>query len=99
MKAMCFGLVALLALSACKTTVQTEYEKSNYLTEGYKDRPLSDFMIANGATPIDMFDMPSGRVFIFDLPCRSWWYTRRVAPSKSPASFVVERVEVKGYCP
>jgi len=86
-------------LAGCTTDEQIS-NKSAYLTSGYVGRPLSDFMLQNGINPENMFDMPqSVRVFVFGPPCVSWWHTKRINDEATPASFIVEKVVVTGYCP
>jgi hypothetical protein len=97
MRCSIIGVAAVLG--ACTTAEQTA-DKSAYLNASYLGRPLSDFIFQNGLNPENMFDMPQGRrVFIFGPPCVSWWHTKRVGAEATPTNFVVERVEVRGYCP
>jgi hypothetical protein len=86
------------ALAGC-TTVEQEADKSAYLNAGYVGRPLSDFMVKNGATPDEFFDLAGQRVFLFSVPCNSWWYTKPLGRGGTPEHFIVERMEVRGYCP
>lgn len=90
--------LAALGLSSCETTEQATANRGAQLQSTYVNRPLSDFMLNNGVTPRDAFDLPGRRVFIFGMPCVSWWHTKPVGNAKSPADYVVEKVEIRGYC-
>lgn len=93
------ALIVMVALSGCQSTAKVEQDKQAYLNSTYRGRALSDFMLTNGLTPYNAFDMPGGkRVFLFDVPCRSWWLTRAAGQNNSPADFIVENVEIRGYC-
>lgn len=96
--ALFLGLTSVLA--GCQTSEQVASEKEAQLNASYVGRPLSDFIFANGLNPVDMFDMPGGeRIFIFDVPCKSWWRTHGMGAGGTPAHFIVRAVEVRGYCP
>lgn len=85
-------------LSSCETTEQATANKGAQLQSTYANRPLSDFMLKNGLTPRDAFDLPGKRVFIFGMPCESWWHTKPIGNAKTPAEYLVEKVEIRGYC-
>ena len=78
------------------TTVEQEANKTALLNFAYVGRPLSEFILKNGATPDNYFDLTGQRVFIFSTPCNSWWYTKPMGPSGTPESFIVERMEIRG---
>ncbi|MER8405320.1 hypothetical protein NKH16_11285 [Mesorhizobium sp. M1307] len=93
-----WGLLSVF-LCGCETTDNMELRASNSLNAAYVGRPLSDFIFRNGLNPENMFDMPGGqRVFIFGSPCFSWWHTHRVGTEATPANFIVDRIEIRGYC-
>ncbi|WP_457940853.1 hypothetical protein [Mesorhizobium sp. 10J20-29] len=91
-------VIAVGFLAGC-TTVEQEANKTALLNSTYVGRPLSDFMLKNGATPDNYFNLTGQRVFIFSTSCNSWWYTKSAGPSGTPESWIVERVEIRGYCP
>lgn len=94
-----FAVLALLVLAGCQTSAQQSSDMQARLNRAYAGRPLSDFIFDNGMNPVNMFDMPGDeRVFIFDVPCRSWWRTRKTGAGGTPAHFIVKAVEVRGYC-
>lgn len=92
-------ILALVAMAGCQTAVQSEMNAQSTLSANYVGRPLSDFIFATGLNPVDMFDMSGGeRVFLFDVPCKSWWRTQKTGEGGTPAHFIVKAVEVRGYC-
>ncbi len=97
MKRACI-LWACCLLVGC-TTAEQQINKSAELNSSYVGRPLSDFMIRNGTTPDEFFDLGGQRVFIFSVPCKSWWYTKPLGKGGTPEHFIIERMEIRGYCP
>lgn len=90
-----------LSVSACQTSEQAEADVERWLNAEYRGKRLSEFVTRNGVVPENMFEMGGRRVFIFGPPCVSWWHARAETPTgrtRGPDDFVVERVEVRGYC-
>lgn len=99
MKKFAVAAFALTALASCQTATEMEANSASALNGSYVGYPLYDYISKNGVVPSDAFDMPGGRrVFIFGAPCFSWWHTKHIGTGRSPANFIVERIEVRGYC-
>lgn len=99
MRKLAYSVVLLVGLAGCQTTDQMEATAATDMNSSYVGYPLYDYISRNNAAPVDAFDMPGDRrVFVFGSPCFSWWHTKRVGPKGSPASYIVERIEIRGYC-
>lgn len=92
--------ILVLSVSACvPTSEQVSYDKQQQLNASYQGQPLSSFINRNALLPVNAFDSEGQRVFIFDVPCASWWYTTPLQNGISgPENFIVNRVKIIGYC-
>lgn len=61
------GFLAAGALAACQTTASVEDARSARLA-AFNGATLAQFSAATGLTPVDMYPIEGGRVFVFDGP-------------------------------
>lgn len=94
------AVILVFSVLACVPTYeQASYDKQQQLNVTYQGQPLSAFINRNALLPVNAFDSEGQRVFIFDLPCASWWYTTPLQNGISgPENFTVNRVKIVGYC-
>jgi hypothetical protein len=90
----------MLLLPGCvQTTAEYDAEVQAQLNAQYAGRPLSVFIDRTTLLPSDAFDSEGQRVFIFNVPCASWWYTTyNGSGATGPENFIVNSVRVTGYC-
>ncbi|WP_027231378.1 hypothetical protein [Phyllobacterium sp. UNC302MFCol5.2] len=87
------------ALVACQTAAEQSNTNGQRLNATYASQPLTAYMSTYAVTPDEAFDSGSQRVFIFKrAPCQAWFYTSPIGTARSPDSYRIERIDVKGSC-
>lgn len=96
----CGPLATLVTLAGCvQTTEEYHAEIQSQLNAQYVGRPLSEFIDRTALLPNNGFDSDGQRVFIFNVPCASWWYTTyNGSGANGPENFIVNSVRITGYC-
>lgn len=93
------SIVFAIALAGCQTQAEFATNTQTRLEGAFVGRPVSNFLNANGMTPYDAYNLPGNqRVFLFDLPCKSSWYTTKTGTTNTIADYRVDRIQITGYC-